>query len=142
MSEQIKTITEREQFPELFSRFFAKAEVFLKTKSGDLKIQFIGFSNGLVAFKIPYIKNIVDTCLIYSRAQNNIIYASLKASQKQGNDLYVFIPINLQIISLNRKEDRQEIGARPDGKNILYVTNLISDFIRTYWPCRRRRWKR
>jgi hypothetical protein len=129
MSEQIKTITEREQFPELFSRYFAKSEVFLKTKSGDLKIQFIGFSNGLAAFKIPYIKNIVDTCLVYSRIQNSIIYASLKASQRQGNDLYVFIPINLQIISLNRKEDRQEIGTRADGKNILYVTNLISDFI-------------
>jgi hypothetical protein len=127
MSEQIKTITEREQFQDIFNKYFMNKEVFLKTKSGDLKITFMGYSDGLVAFKIPYVKNVYDTCLIFTKEKNNIIYANLKISEKQ-QDSYVFIPLKFQIISIAQKEQRKEIGG-VGGRSILYITHMISDFI-------------
>jgi len=58
-----------------------------------------------------------------------LIYAHLKVAEKQEEDLYLFFPIKIQIISSARKEDRQSIDAAGAGKNILYVSSIMSDFI-------------
>ncbi|MCX8125453.1 MAG: hypothetical protein N3F66_14995, partial [Spirochaetes bacterium] len=67
MAEQIRTITDKVQFPRIFSLFFYNNDVFLRTASGDLKITFMGFADGTAAFKIPYIKNMPDSCIIITR---------------------------------------------------------------------------
>ncbi len=128
MAEQIKTITEREQFPELFYRYFSTGDVYLKTKSGDLRIKFQGYSEGLVAFRIPYLKNLYENCLIFTRFEDYVIYAQLKLAEKQEEDLYVFSPLKIQMIYVTRREGRVNLDAQ-GGKSILYVTGIISDFI-------------
>ena len=52
MAELIKTITDKSLFEKIFYKFFFKNNVFLKTKSGDLKIDFFGYTDGMAALKI------------------------------------------------------------------------------------------
>ena len=129
MSEQIQTITDKEQFKEIFYKYFINGDIYLKAKNGDLKIQFLGYSSDQVAFKIPLIKNLSGACLIFTRQGNNIIYAQLKYLERQQDDSFVFYPIKMQLITVERREDRKTISVEGTGKQIIYITNMISDFI-------------
>ncbi len=125
MAETIKTITDRGQFEEIFLKFFQNREVFIKTKSGDLYIQFLGYSDGNVAFRIPRVKNVPDSIVALTRLGDNTIYASLKVLDS-NEDTFTFLPVKFQIISEKRKEERTDLG-QTDGKNILFVTGVISE---------------
>jgi hypothetical protein len=125
MAETIKTITDTGQFEDIFKKFFAKREVYLKTKSGDLFIQFLGFKDGAVMFRIPRVKNVPDTIVVFTRLSDNTIYASLKFVESTEND-FIFLPIKFQIISEKMKEERTNLTAT-GGKSVLYVSNIISE---------------
>jgi hypothetical protein len=125
MAETIKTITDTGQFEEIFKKFFANREVYLKTKSGDLFIQFLGFTEGTVMFRIPRVKNVPDTIVVFTRLSENTIYASLKFLENTEND-FIFLPIKFQIISEKMKEERTDLAAT-GGKNVLYINNIISE---------------
>ncbi len=125
MTETIKTITDRGQFEEIFKKFFSGRDVYIKTKSGDLSVQFLGYNSGNVAFRIPRVKNVPDTIVVLTRLKENTIYASLK-SLEHNEDTFIFLPIKFQIISEARKEERTSLGSS-DGKNVLYASNLISE---------------
>lgn len=125
MAETIKTITDRGQFEEIFHTFFRNRDVFIKTKSGDLHIQYLGYSDGNVAFRIPRVKNVPDTIVALTRLGDNTIYASLKVLDS-NEDTFTFLPVKFQIITEIRKEERTELG-QADGKNILYVTGIMSE---------------
>jgi hypothetical protein len=125
MAETIKTITDRGQFEEIFNKFFSNRDVYIKTKSGDLAIQFLGYSSGNVAFRIPRVKNVPDSIVVLTRLGENTIYASLK-SLEGNEDTFIFLPIKIQIISEARREERTSLGSG-EGKSILFATNLISE---------------
>ncbi len=125
MAETIKTITDRGQFEEIFNKFFSNRDVYIKTKSGDLAIQFLGYSSGNVAFRIPRVKKVPDTIVVFSRMGDDTIYASLK-SLEGNEDTFIFLPIKFQIISEARKEERTSLGSG-EGKSVLFATNLISE---------------
>ncbi len=129
MAELIKTITDKSLFEKIFYKFFFKNNVLLKTKNGDLKIEFFGYTDGMVALKIPYLKNMYESCVIFTRNESYTIYANLKLVEKQEDDSYIFIPVKFQIISAMRREDRKIVDIGGRGKSIIYVTNVISDFI-------------
>ncbi len=129
MAELIKTITDREVFEKIFYKFFLNSNVFLKTKSGDLKIQFFGYTDGMVALRIPFVKNMFENCLIFTRNVNVTIYSHLKLIEKQADESYIFSPVKFQVISVARREDRKIVELGGQGKNVLYVTNIISDFL-------------
>lgn len=125
MTETIKTITDRGQFEEIFKKFFSQRDVYIKTKSGDLAVQFLGYSSGNVAFRIPRVKNVPDTIVVLTRLGDKTIYASLK-SLEGNEDTFIFLPIKFQIISEARKEERTSLGSE-EGKSVLFATNLISE---------------
>lgn len=129
MSSVIQTISDKGQFEEIFYRYFMNNDAFLRTKSGNLKITFYGYTEGLAAFKIPFLKHMFENCLVYTRTDEYLIYAHLKVAEKQEEDLYLFFPMKIQIISSARKEDRKSIDAAGSGKRILYVSRIMSDFI-------------
>ncbi len=125
MAGLIKTVTDKSQFSTLFNNFFEQRDVYIKTKSGDLIIQFLGYSNDNVAFRIPRVKNIPDMVLVFTRKGEHTIYVSLKYLER-NEDTFIFLPIKFQIISASRKEGRASLDA-DGGKNIIYIENIISD---------------
>jgi hypothetical protein len=127
MSEVITTISDSGQFEEIFNKFFLQRDVYIKTKSGDLHIQFLGYNNGNVAFRIPRVKSVPDAIVVLTRISDNTIYASLKLLER-NQDTFIFLPLKFQIISEKRREERTNLE-KPDGKNVLFVTNLISDLM-------------
>lgn len=129
MSELIQTVTDKNQFEKIFYEFFLKSGVHLKSKSGDVKIAFFGYSGGMAAFKIPFLQSVPESCIIYTRKETSLIYCHLKYAEKQEEDLYLFHPLQFQFISAARREDRMDINAAAEGKRILTVTGLITDFI-------------
>jgi len=53
MTGSIETITDRQKFDEIFNTSIFVSDVYMRTSSGSLKIRFMGFSNGQIAFKVP-----------------------------------------------------------------------------------------
>ncbi len=129
MSDEIQTITDQDQIKGIFYQHFLKGDIYLKTKNGDLKIQFLGISENKVAFKIPFIKNFSGIGLVLARRETSIIYVQLKFLERSEDDSFIFHPVKIQIINAQRREDRHTIGADSQSKKVIYVTNIISDFI-------------
>ena len=130
MAEQIKTISDRNMFEKVFYTFFHNNnKVYLKTKSGDLRITFFGYADGIAAFKIPYVKNMPETCIITTRFKQYTVHGFFKLSGKDEDNMYLFHPVKFQMMSIARKEGRYSFEEAGDSKQVLYVVNLISDFI-------------
>lgn len=126
MADQIKTVTDREQFQFLLDNFFAGNPVYIKTSSGSLNLQYLGYSDGNVAFRIPLVKSLPENVVVFTRHKTNTIYLSMKHVER-NEDTFIFIPIKFQIISESRKEDRKLVGIE-GGKSIIYMNNLITDY--------------
>lgn len=129
MADIIKTVTDKSQFEFILNNFYINNTIYIKTNSGNLNLTYLGFSEGNVAFRIPFVKFLPDTVVVFVRHNNNTIYLSMKFLER-NEDTFVFIPIKFQIISESRKEDRKLIGIE-GGKSIIYINNLISDYIIT-----------
>ncbi len=127
MPDLIKTVTDKAQFQFLLENFFKEAAVFIKTSSGSITLQYIGFSEGNVAFRIPLVKSSPENVVVFTRHKTNTIYLSMKFLER-SEDTFVYIPIKFQIISESRKEDRKLVNIE-GGKSIMYLNNLISDYI-------------
>lgn len=127
MPDQIKTVTDRGQFQFLLDNFFNGHQVYIKTSSGALGLQYLGFSDGNVAFRIPHVKSFPENAVVFSRHGGHTIYLSLKHIEK-SEDTFIFIPIKFQIISESRKEDRKLVDIE-GGKSVIYMNNFISDYI-------------
>lgn len=125
MAESITTITDSGQFEELFKKYFANRDVYLKTKSGDLKIQFLGYGEGNVAFRIPRVKNAPETVVTLAHTGDSTIYASLKTLER-NEDTFIFLPLKIQVVSEKRSEERTSLETS-GGKKVLFVSNLISE---------------
>ncbi|HDP80379.1 MAG TPA: hypothetical protein ENN21_06005 [Spirochaetes bacterium] len=129
MAQIIKTITDKGLFDKIFYKFFMSGDVFLKTKNGDLKTKFLGYTDGMAALNIPFVKNMYDQCLVFTRSEQYTVYVHLKLMEKQEDDSYIFIPVKFQIISVARKEDRKIVDIGGSGKSVIFATNVLSDFI-------------
>ncbi|MCP4129793.1 MAG: hypothetical protein GY754_02135 [bacterium] len=128
MADQIKTVTDRSQFAMLFKNFFMGKEIFLKTKSGNIKIQFLGYLDEHAAFRIPLVKNVPETVVVFVRNTNSTINLALTFFEK-NEDTFTFNPIKFQILSVARKEDRQSMGVEGEGTNVIYISNIMSEDI-------------
>ena len=128
MSGSIRTITDKNEFHDIFYKSFANGSVFLKTANGNLKILFMGYSDGEAAFKIPYVKSMPPSCLIFVRVENVTIYAELGLISKEEDEVYTFRPVKMQSITVDRSGERKSVAAQNE-KSIVYISNLITDFI-------------
>ncbi len=129
MADLIKTVTDKSQFEFILNNFYINNTIYIKTNNGNMNLTYLGFSEGNVAFRIPYLKSIPDNVVVFVRHNNSTIYLSMKFIER-SEDTFVFSPIKFQIISESRKEDRKLIGIE-GGKSIIYINNLISDYIIT-----------
>ncbi len=111
----------------LFNEYFSKNKIFLKTKSGNFKIEYAGFADNKVALRIPLLKNMPPTCVILCRIPGETIYAQIQYLSKEEDELYTFHPLRIQIIGAARGEERKS-PARGQ-KKLIFVTQVISDFI-------------
>lgn len=127
MPDLIKTVTDKSQFQFLLDNFFKSAPVFIKTSSGSINLQYIGYSDGNVAFRIPLVKSSPESVVVFTRHKTNTIYLSMKYIER-SEDTFIYIPLKFQIISESRKEDRKLVGIE-GGKSIMYLNNFITDYI-------------
>lgn len=128
MFEKIKTITDEREFKEIFYKFFIDHDAFLNLKDGKIKVKFFGYTGGQVAFRISQMKNVPEECLIIAKMNNSMIYAYLRFVEKQEDSVFIFAPTKFQFITSSRGEERSSLD-ESDGKRLVFVTNIISDFI-------------
>lgn len=127
MADQIKTVTDKSQFPILINRFFTGPNVFIKTKSGNLYLQFLGYSEGKIAYRIPRVKNIPDLVHVITRYNQTTINAKLRFEER-NEDTFIFTPLMFQVLIVSRKEGRITMEGG-ESKSIIYIEKVISDFI-------------
>ena len=126
MADLIKTVTDKAQFQFLLDNFFREKPVFIKTSSGSITLQYLGYSDGNVAFRIPLVKSLPEVVVVYTRYKETNIYLSMKSIERD-EDTFIFIPVKFQIISESRKEDRKLVGIE-GGKSIIYMNNVITEY--------------
>ena len=95
MAGTIKTVTDRSEFDSIFYDNFPNNDVFLKTSTGNMKISFLGYTGGQVAFRIPYIKSMPLTALVFTRRNEVTIYAEIRTIEKQEAEVFVFAPVRM-----------------------------------------------
>ncbi len=128
--QQIQTVTDASLFENICNQYFMDNDVYIKTKSGDLQIKYAGYSDGRAAFKIPYVKNIAENCLLITRKGDNTLHSVVKFTEKQEDGVFIFRIMKCQIITIVRTEERKSLESKTgSGKDVIFVTNVISDFI-------------
>ena len=125
MSQTIKTITDKSRVEAIFKNYFSGKDIYIRTKSGNLKIHFLGYSEDNVAFRIPHVKNIKESITVFTRHQANTIYVMLQYLEKK-EDTFIFLPVKFQVISEARKEDRMLVGSE-GGTKVIFVNNIMTD---------------
>jgi len=130
MINQIRTLSDKSQFEKVFNKFFANSALNLRLNERNINARFIGYSGEQTGFRIPDIKNVPDDCIIEFKNDQYTIYLNLKFVEKQEADVFIFIPLKFQFLSQTRSEDRTPLDDA-NGKKIVFVTNVISDFIIT-----------
>lgn len=128
MFEKIKTITDRSKFEKIFYDFFLNQYAYLNLKDGKIQAKFFGYSSEQVAFKITQVKNVPEECQIIMKKDNSMIYSYLKFIEKEQDNIFIFAPIKFQFITSSRSEDHNSVDD-VKGKRLVFVTNIISDFI-------------
>jgi hypothetical protein len=128
MAGTIQTITDKSAFESIFYQNFSGGDMFLKTSNGNLKIAFLGYTDGQIAFRIPYIKSMPETALVFARKDETTVYAEIKTIEKQEADVFIFSPIKVQIIFGARRENRAPVAGTGEGKNLLFVSHIASEF--------------
>lgn len=127
MPGSIETITDTNRFEDIFNKEFPQGDVFLKTKNGNFKVSYAGFSEGLLALKIPLLKSMPPQCIVFMRKPGETVYAQLQFYQKEEEELYLFHTMKMQIISAIRSEERESVTE--GGKSLLFVSNVLSGTI-------------
>lgn len=128
MIDQIRTLSDKSQFEKVFNRFFINSSLLLRLKERSLPAKFLGYSDGQAGFRVPDIKNVPDDCIIEFKNEQYTIYLNLKFLEKQENDVFIFLPLKFQFMGQARLEERISLDDH-NGKRIVYVTSVISDFI-------------
>lgn len=129
MADIIKTITDRDKFPQIFNKYFAGNDIFIRTKNGNYKVQYLGCDAEHLSLRIPAVKNISGDIIIFTRHGNTNIYAALKVFEV-NQDTYTFAPLKIQVVSEARKDDRILLGSSGGGeKDIIYIQGLVSDTV-------------
>ncbi len=125
----LSTVTYRDNFQELFNRYFATKDVFLRVNDGKIPVKFYGFTDNRAAFRIPHVKNMSREATIYAKTGDEMAYAFLSYHEKQEDGVFIFIPKRIQVITQNRKENRSSITPTKKNRNLAFITNVLSDFI-------------
>ena len=125
----LSTITYRENFQELFEKYFTNNEVFLRASQGTIPVTFFGFAQDRAAFKIPHVKNMSREVTVYARSGNETAYAFLSFFEQQEAGVFIFIPQRVQVISQERKENRRAVDNSQQNKTLVFITGIMSDFI-------------
>jgi hypothetical protein len=128
MTGSIETITDQERLSEIFNTVVISSDVYMRTSSGSLKIKFLGYNSGQIAFRVPFIKTMPDSALVFARHKETTIYAEMRTVEKQEDDVFIFSPIKVQLFHSGRQESRASVSS-DSQKNLLYVSNFISDFL-------------
>jgi hypothetical protein len=122
--EKIKTVTDKSSFEKIFYTYFINSKVYLKLEGGNIAVKFFGYTHGQVAFKITQLKNVPDECLMVAVTGKYTIHLSLRFIEKEEDNVFIFEPIRFQFIGTD-----QQGSDTDDGKKLVYITSIISDFI-------------
>jgi len=125
----LSTITYRENFQELFNKYFTDNKLFLRVNEGAIPVTFFGFSEDRAAFKIPHVKNMSSEVTIYAKSGNETVYAFLSFFEQQEAGVFIFVPKRVQVITQDRTEDRQAVEKSEQNKRLVFITSIMSDFI-------------
>lgn len=125
----IETIVDESSFHKLLNNF-SKSQPFIKTNKLNIEIEFIDYLNGEAIFRIPNIKSMPEKCVVFVRSSSGqTIYAFLKLVNRKQENIFIFHPIKMQVVSTKRKEERENFRDDEEKKKILFITNIMSDFM-------------
>ncbi len=126
---EIQIIKEHEKIRDLYNSCFAGKTAFMKYYSNDIQVKCHGYSVGYVTIGIPYIKTIPDPAIIFSFNDKNIIHMTLKKTAVIQQDIIQFEITRCYLIPSSRHYNRSTINLKSDHRNILFITNLITETV-------------
>jgi hypothetical protein len=124
---EMEIVREPEKIRELYNSCFSGKTVFMKYFNNDIRVKCHGYSVGHVVIAIPYIKSIPDPVVIFSFDDNNIIHLNLKKTAAIQQDLFQFAITRCYLVPSSRNQNRSTIELTSANKNIIYITNLITE---------------
>jgi len=129
MTQEINSTTITENYGQAFDKYFSKGDVFLRVHNGKIKVKYFGFTDGRVAVQIPQVNNLSGQHVMFCNIQGTMIYAYIKYLDKEEDNIFIFLPVRIQIISSGRDEDRHEVEGASKKQSLVFITNFVSDFM-------------
>lgn len=128
MINKIKTISDKALFNSIMNDYFLHKKAYVKSSSGNIQVKFLNCSGGLAAVRIPFNVSPPQNSLIFTRNNDNVIFAYMKFWEARDADTFIFEPAKFQIIKAVRKNERKSIGASEDN-GLIFATNIITEYL-------------
>ncbi|HPJ35850.1 MAG TPA: hypothetical protein PK358_13515 [Spirochaetota bacterium] len=126
---EMEIIKEPEKIRDLYNSFFSGKPAFMKYYSSDIQVNCRSYSTGHVLIAVPSLISLPDPVIIFSFNENNMINFTLKKTASFQDNLIQFIITRCHILPSSRNQNRSVIDYRSDNRNVLYITNLITETV-------------
>lgn len=130
MSSDAVKITDRKLIYELFQTRFKEGKMFVKTSDINIQAESFSFENGEITVTIQAVNEKMDSVLFYIRDNEEVVFSHAVLKSKNSNGIFVYEPLDIQILPIPRKEERKSITSINSAvEQPVYISNIISDFI-------------
>jgi hypothetical protein len=127
----IKKITDRKLFQSIFLKLFLGKNVFLKTDSETIPVQFLNYEAGIATLKIPSGHALSGRNVVFIERAKDVVFSHMQLKESKGADKYEFDIIDIQLMEYVKNDEApktvNEVRSEPRIPQI-YLSNIISDF--------------
>lgn len=129
MDKNIKKITDKSLFADIYNNVFAQKNVFIKTVAVNIQVDYFLFKDGKIYIKITTNELLTENIVLYVRHENDIYFTHTKFLSKDKDSLITLEPVDIQIAQLPRKEDRVKLASSDKEETpTVYISNILTDF--------------
>ena len=122
---ELQTITQRNLFERYFRQFFQKNNTFVKSQTGNVEVNYLGYFKGIAALHFPITLNNPHYCILFSRLYENIGVASMNFFSQKDRDILLFSPQKFQIITKPRAGERHSLGI--NNQSIVLMNSVMTE---------------
>ena len=130
MSDGNRVITDKSVIREILQNYFIDHNVFIRTTELNIQVDSFSYSDGKMHVKIGGDNPDLGKALLYVRNNKEVLFTHTSFISRDENGIYVFDPVDVQIMQIPRKEERKETGTgEPECREPVFISNILSDFL-------------
>lgn len=129
MGTDVKRITDKSIYKDIFAKYFYGHNIFMKTSTLNIQVDSFTFVEGKILVTVNHQLAEEENPVFYVRIKEDVYFVHAKLLSCDKGNNFVFGTLDIQIMKIPRKEERVVISSDNTRSNeTVFVSNIVSDF--------------